>query len=423
MFDHSWRPNRTSVVATAAALAASALVLGTFAAGSPAGAATKLTMFGGYAYDTNTHTGSTANTGRSAVTTLCTSRPGVTHTNHSSASTIPNGGGTVGSVTTQLTSRRPASGPVSTATTSTHGLSLFGMIKASALTTTASVAHTARGFVRTGSTDIVGLHIAGHSSPPERPKVDQTIKLPGIATIVFNHHALSQHFGNYKMTVVAMTVTVPKTNTLHLPAMTIVVGHGVASLHRPTFANVHGYAYGTSVDAAKVSGSNRTAPAYLPCGGTNGATTQNRISAAHVPSALQTGQATSTTRSVDNATSTLARTTDSISNANLFGGVIKANAIHVSASASRNSAGALTRKATATVGGLTINGKSQSGTAPANTKIAIPNLGTLWIHRVINSPSGVTVRGLDLILSVTKNGFKKGTELIVGAANAAASSS
>ncbi len=224
MSHDSWRPYRTSVVA---------------------GAVTKLTMFGGYAYDTNTHIGSTANTGRSAVTTLCTSRPGVTHTNHSSASTIPNGGGTVGAV----------------------------------------------------------------------------------------------------------------------------------------------------------------------------------ISAARVPSALRTGEATSTTRSVDTATSTLAQTSNRIANANLFGGMIKSGAVHVVASAARNSAGVLTRKATATVGGLTVNGKSQSGTAPANTKIAIPNLGTLWVHRVINTPSGVTVRGLDLILTVTKNGFKKGTEFIIGAANAAASSS
>ena len=422
MYHHVRRPHRISVVATAAALAAAALVLGTFSAGSPAGAATKLTMFGGYAYDTNTHIGSSANTGRSAVATLCTSSAGVTHTNHSSATDIPNAGN-VGAVTTQLTSRRPASGPVSTATTSTHGLALFGMISATTLTTTARVAHTAHGYVRTGSTNIVGLHIAGHSSPPANPTVDQTVKLPGIATIVFNHHAMSQHFGNYKMTVVAMTITVPKTNTLHLPAMSIVVGHGVASLHRPTFANVHGYAFGTTVGAAKVSGSNRTAPAYLPCGGTDGSTTHNRTSSARVPSALQTGETTSTTRSVDTATSTLARTSNTIANASLFGGVIKAGAVHVVASAARNSSGALTRKATATVGGLTVNGQSKSGTAPANTKIAIPNLGTLWVHRVINTPSGITVRGLDLILSVTKNGFKKGTELIIGAANAAASSS
>ena len=51
--------------------------------------------------------------------------------------------------------------------------------------------------------------------------------------------------------------------------------------------------------------------------------------------------------------------------------------------------------------------------------MSIPNLGTLWVHRVVNTPNGLVVHGLDLVLTVTKNGLKKGSEIIVGSASAA----
>ena len=124
------------------------------------------------------------------------------------------------------------------------------------------------------------------------------------------------------------------------------------------------------------------------------------------------------------ATSTLAQTSNRIANANLFGGMIKAGAVHVVASAARNSAGVLTGKATATAERTDRQREEPSRALhPPTRRSRSANLGTLWVHRVINTPSGVTVHGLDLILSVTKNGFKKGTEFIIGAANAAASSS
>jgi hypothetical protein len=166
-------------------------------------------MYGGYAYGTSGHIGSYAHSGRSAVTTLCTSRAGVGRTNHSGATTIPDVG-TVGAVTTRMRTSRPDSGPVSLATTNTAGVRLFGMIRASAITTTTRVARTANGITRTGSTGFVGLSVAGHASPPAHPSVGQKMAIPGVATIVFNRHLLSKSFGSYRMTVVGMTVTIPK---------------------------------------------------------------------------------------------------------------------------------------------------------------------------------------------------------------------
>lgn len=415
---------RSAARATACGLAlvvTAGVVSATLAAGPAAAAGGgRLTMYGGYAYGTSGHIGSYTHSGRSAVTTLCTSRAGVSRSNHSGATTIPQVG-TVGAVTTRMHTARPDSGPVSLATTKTSGVSLFGMIRASAITTTTRVARTADGITRTGNTGFVGLSVAGHASPPAHPSVGQKMAIPGVATIVFNRHLLSNSFGSYRMTVIAMTVTIPKNNTKQLPAGTIVIGRGASSLHRKTFANASGYAFGSSVHAAKLAGSGRTAAVYLPCGGTSGGTARNRVSKGYAPKVVRTGAVSSTGASHDAAGATTARTTNATARPRLFGGIIKARSVRVIAQATRTSSMAVDRSGKASFAGLVVNGQHRSSTAPANTKINIPNLGTLWIHRVITTPAGVIVRGLDLVLSVTKNGLKRGTELIVGAAHAAVS--
>ncbi len=410
---------RSAIVGIVAATVA--VVLGVAVAATPAGAAAKLTMYGGYSFGTVARVGSYATSGNSAVTTLCTSRAGVTHTNHSSATTIPNVG-TVGAVSTQTSSQRPSSGPVSLARTTTAGMDLFGMIRASAITTTTRVARTASGIVRSGQTSFVGLRISGHNSPPAHPAVDQKITIPGVATLQFNHQVRSQQFGAYRMVVTALTVTIPKTNSLHLPAGRILIGRGGAALHRQTYANAQGYAFGTVVQVAKLSGSGRTAVVYLPCGGSNGATLRNHLSGALVKNVLTSGDVRSSGYSSDKASGTLARTQNTVARAALFGSAIKASDVHVVATATRDKSG-LHRSNTVSLGTLTINGQRHSGTAPANTKMVIPQLGTVWLHRVIRTPNGLVVRGVDLVLSVTKNGLKKGTELIIGAAYAGVSPS
>jgi hypothetical protein len=427
MPDPSSRPRPSRVCAVRArttgltAVALAGLVAAAVASAPPAAAAAgKLTFYGGYSYGTAAHVGSYVRSGNTAVTTLCTSQAGVRRTNHTGATSIPNVG-TVGAVSTRMRTERPGSGPVSLATTKTAGVHLLGAITASAITTTARVARVNGKITRTGQTSIVGLKIAGHSAPPAHPSVGQKVAIPGVATIVLNRHVKSQAMGTYRMTVIAMTVTIPRGNALHLPAGKIVIGRGAASLHRPTFAAARGYAFGSSVNVAKLAGSGRTAAVYLPCGGSGGRTVRNNVAAAHAPNALRTGAVKSSGTSRDTAGRTVARTMNTTADPKLLGGVIKASAVKVSAQASRGSSGAVRRSNAVTVLGLTVNGQHRSGSAPANTKINLPNLGTLWIHRVIKTPTGLTVRGLDLVLSVTKNGLKRGTELIIGAAHAAVS--
>ena len=73
--------------------------------------------------------------------------------------------------------------------------------------------------------------------------------------------------------------------------------------------------------------------------------------------------------------------------------------------------------------GLTINGRAQSANQPANSVRSIPCLGTLYLHRVVNSPTGVHVYALQLVLSRAQGGLSKGSTITVGATYAAVAAS
>ena len=134
--------------------------------------------------------------------------------------------------------------------------------------------------------------------------------------------------------------------------------------------------------------------------------------------AMRGGVTHTTARSTDSAATTAAILTSKISNANLLGGVIKANAIVVRAKAAR-SGGTLTRTSRGTsIGDLTINGQKRSGNQPANTKLAIPGVGTLWVNRVVKSAKGLQVYAMQLVLTVARDGLSKGTIITLGAAKA-----
>lgn len=401
---------RHRLVVAAAGLAAvvtSSLLL----APGAAVASTPLTVFGGYGYATAANLGSYFRTGPTAVTQACTRKAGVLRTNRTAADAIP-GVGTVGSVTSSIRTSRTATTSTSRTDTATAATALLGVLHVSGVRTVARVVSTPKGYVQQAWTTVVGGSINGRSLPTS-PAVNQTFTVPGLATVVLNRQFKYSGYGSRRMTVIGMQVTIDANNPLHVPAGTVVIGRGVASLHLPTHANATGNAWGTSVSGR----SGRTAAVYLPCGGTGGAVLRNRITAATVPQVLGSGLVYTSGYSSDNATRTLARTTSHLTDVSLFGGIVKVHGVNVQAQATRNARGVLSRSASgSSVLGLVVNGKAQSGSAPVNTTFSIPNLGSLVVNRVVKTPNGIQVIGLQLTLSVPKNGLQRGTVVTIGQA-------
>lgn len=406
------------LVAVTAAGAAVTVALSMDAGAAGAATSTRSAM-GGQAFGSTVRLGTLARSDKTAYVPLCTTRFGVTRKDHSAAVHLP-GVGRIGAVTTRMASRRTSVGPRSTAQSRTAATTLFaGVVQATVLTSRA-VAERSDGRTRlTGATTVVGLTIAGHAV--SNPVPNKTMTVPGIGTAIINQQTRSRRFGNPTIAVTALRIRVAKNNSNGLPAGQLVIGHSVASLHQPTHHQVRGAAWGTTVQVGKAVKSGRTAPVYLPCGGTSGQTrTRNATAAVLLPHALRSGDVSSQATSTDTARRTGATTRSHIARVSLVGGKVRARGITAQATAARLAGGQLERSARDTnILSLDVNGQNHPISRKPNTKYRLPGIGTLWIHRVIPSRNGLRVVALELILGRSMNGLQRGAVITAGTAEAA----
>jgi hypothetical protein len=395
----------------AAALLCGALITTT----SPALAAGTSNGYAGHAYGSTVKLGSSLSSGKSAYETLCTNKTGASHSDKTAAVTIPQLG-TIGAVTTHVSSKKLKSGAVeSVSTTQTGATSLLaGAIHVKAIDTRAVVKRVGNHYTHSGATTFVGLTVAG-VPVPSAPSVAQPLSVPSLGSIVFNRQRAATSGGTHSFTVTAFTLTIDGVNTLGLPDGKVVIGQSAASLHSPVHRMAYGSAYGTAINLGGVVKSGRTAPAYLPCGGSTKTVTNTSASGA-VPMALSGGVVTSKAVSTDSAKRTTATTQSRIANISLGGGMVTASAITAHARAVRTDSEVTTSSAGTTVGDLTVNGTSE----PANkaTTQSIPGLGTLYVDRVVKTKTGIRVYALELVLSAPLGGLASGADIIIGAARA-----
>jgi hypothetical protein len=400
------------------AAGAAAAVVVSMGVGSAGAAPSTHSAMGGQAFGSTVRLGALARSDKTAYLPMCTTKFGVTRRDHTAAVNLP-GVGTIGAVTTRMASRRTAHGPRSTGQSHTAATTLFdGAIHATVLATRAVAARSGGVTHLRGSTTVVGLNIAGHAV--SNPVPNKAMTVPGLGTVIINQQTRSRRFGDPSISVTALRITIGQNNSMGLPAGQLVIGHSVASLHRPTHHQVTGAAWGTTIRVGKVVKSGRTAPVYLPCGGTNGQTrTRNATAAVLLPSVLRTGEVYSHATSSDTAARTNATTRDHIARVSLLGGKIRARGINARASATRLDSGRLIRSSQSTdVLELDVNGQNHPVSSKPNTKYRLPGLGTLWIHRVIRTRTGLRVYALQLVLGRSINGLQKGAVITAAAAQA-----
>lgn len=407
---------KRTVLAGGAAVAAVALAVTMDGTAAGAATAAKRPAFGGSAYGSAANLGSVVRSGKTAYVPLCTTATGASNANKTAAVHLP-GVGTIGAVTTRVSSAKAGGTVSSVTTTSTAGTSLLGgLVHARAITTRARVSLRGTTYHRVGSSTLVGLTIAGHAVN-NRPKVNTTITIPGIGRVILNKQATSTSQGQHTLTVVALQVVLKAGNVSAIPAGNIVVGHAFASLHAPTHHLAYGSAYGTKIQVGSTLASGATAPVYLPCGGSSGVTNTNNIAAARLPGVLSAGAVTSSARSSDTTTTTSAATASHIASVNLLGGAVKVRAITTQARATRHGSHLSLSSTGTKLVGLTVNGRALSVPAP-NTGRNIPGLGTLYFDRVSKTRTGIRVYALQLVLSESVGSVARGTVITIGAASA-----
>jgi hypothetical protein len=217
-------------------------------------------------------------------------------------------------------------------------------------------------------------------------------------------------------------LNVTAANTFGLPlGLRVVLGHAQAGLTGPTTDVLGGSAFGTKLTALGVATSGPSALAVVPCLGTDGTTVTNSTVAVTIP-LVDTGVITSTAQGDITATDAEASTTDTIANVSLLpgalGGLLSAQAVTASASATRSGGVTALSDAGSKFVGLSVAGFPLLGDdIPANTVLAV-GVGTLYLHRVIQTGDTITVRMIQLVLNTPLGGYPSGTDIVVSQAKA-----
>ncbi|SEQ59379.1 choice-of-anchor P family protein [Microlunatus flavus] len=405
------RTTRPLALGTGLTLGAAALLL---AAAAPAGAATtapSTLSLAASAYGSTAKVGAVSS-GKTAYFSACSTGAGTPYGTQVAATDLGGLLGKVGAVVT--TGTRSGSSVVATSTTGETSL-LGGLVKAKAIASTSTSSLAGSQVSSSGSTVITGLTIAG--LPRTVPAGSgSTIVVPGVATLTFNAQTRSTTFASKQLTVDALRVDLLKDNKLGLPTGSIVLGSSTTGASAPTAFAAGGQAYGTTLNVGSLVTSGPTAYVGMPCGGTAGAVSRNKVVGLTLPGVATVGTVASTGQSVEGAGSTTATFSSSVAGVNLLNGAVTADAITVKASTTRSAAGLSSTDDGTVVTGLKVLGKSVTLSTKDNATVDVAGVGTLTVRKTVKQATGLDVIGLELRLGSDQPGLAAGTVLQVAAA-------
>jgi hypothetical protein len=165
----------------------------------------------------------------------------------------------------------------------------------------------------------------------------------------------------------------------------------------------------------------RTFPISMPCLGTNGRLRTNTGVGVTVPGLLTTGTITDTARGTVDANAATGEMTSTVDDANVLTGLVTATVIRADAHASTDGSTFKFRDTGSTFATLSVAGfPGIDANVAANTQITVPNVGTLYLHRVIRTAHSIEVRMIELVLTNVVNGLPIGTDVRVAVAEASA---
>jgi hypothetical protein len=354
--------------------------------------------------------------GRSALSTLgCTATAGITHTN--TAASVSTGVLDTGTIDTSAASLTTATGTASSGSSTIQGISLLGgLVGATAVqsvSTTSQDSSTGALSTSAAGTQFLGLNVLGIPITGT-PAPNTKITLPGVGSVILN-----QQYGHvYKRTatetVIGIHISVSLSTPLAPIGTQIIVGLATSSLGARLGGLLSGESYGAS---AKVLGgavlAGKLFPQPLGCFGTDGSTKSNTGVGIGILGELTSGTVSDTAEGINKAKNPSATTTSTIEGLNL-GGLVTATTIEASVSEVGNPP---TFTDNSQFLGLSVSGfPGLSANPPANTKLSLPGIGTLWLHKVITKSNSETIIMVQLDVNTAGNplGLAVGAQVNVG---------
>lgn len=381
------------------------------------------------AYGTQATLGNVVVAGKTAVSSLgaCGIVEPPVHNENTVASTDATPLFTTGVINTTADGTEPVAGTLqSMATADVHDANLLitdlgGVITADEVKAVSTTTHDVAGFHTSadGST-FVNLVVAGVPItvlPP--PNTD--ISLPGFGHVLLNEQITRVTSRLASFTVNMIHVFITEANVLNIPIGTqIIVSHASSGLTSGVEGTLDGQAYGTKATVAGVVTSGPSALVKMPCLGTNGALRTNSVAEVQVPPLFSVGEVVDTALGTVNSTSAVGETTSTVQAVDVATSLVTATTVKADAHAS-NVGGTLTFSDDGSIFvGLHVTGfPNIHDDVPPNTRLHIVGLGTLWLHRVIQTSNSIEVRMIELIVTEANGfGLTIGTDIQVAVAQA-----
>jgi hypothetical protein len=401
------------------ALTGSALTIGL--AGALAATGPKF-AFAGHAYGT-TVIGTTVKSSPSFPASLgagCTTKSG--DSAHNAGLTVnAQPALTTGTIDNTVTALSGANGGSSTATSTVNTASVLSgqVATASTIKAVSKVSYTVgSGFSFQNNSSVLSLNIMGHlvSTPAPNTRID----IPGLGYVIVNEQTrvVKPDFASQTVNMVHLYVT-QLDNAFGLAVGTqVIVGHASAGISNSLGQGgpVAGGAFGTSGNVGSTVIAGKTAEVNIPCRG--GSKTAQVLSTS-TPQLGSTGTVFTTGKSTLTALLTTGEATSTVAGVNLFGGRVKADEVKADAHGTYDG---VTHKFSSSGSGFTnlrVNGQAMPS-PQVNTTIPLQNIGTLYLNRVSKGTKSITVKMIELVVTVPNNplGLKLGTEFRVAVATA-----
>jgi len=311
-----------------------------------------------------------------------------------------------------------------------HVSLLGGLITADALETTVTTTGRADGNGSyTANSRLANIKIAGVKLPLNIPK-NYAVTIPGVASVTLNytlHGKIEQEEGDLIGTIGwAVGVTLLQPLGGYSAGVTLLVNpvnQYLSEVAPSSGASLAGAAYGTRVQAHVGDEitvvSDPTARVLTPMGGSNGRTLRNSTLRVNVPGVLTTGAVTSTTTSdKDGFGNAQITNTNQVAGVNLLGGLVRANAIKVTASGKLQD-GQWTSDMKMELVNLVIAGNKIPIDVAPNTILNVAGLGQVALNLQQTSTNGAyqnAIAAVRITLDTARAGLPIGAVIELGVA-------
>jgi hypothetical protein len=182
-----------------------------------------------------------------------------------------------------------------------------------------------------------------------------------------------------------------------------------------------GFAYGSKLFQGNSAQSGPSAEAFMPCLGTNGAVVPNQAAEVGQPSVFDLATIYDTARGTVTSSAASGELASTVQAVDLLNGLVTADSVVADAHAAKTGSGLSFSDAGSKLVGLVVAGQPISSAVAPNTQIALPGIGTLWLHRVFRTTGSIEVRMIELeIDQANPFGLAPGSVLQVAVAVAVA---